>query len=67
MQIFINEKEVLEIKDAADKAKITVRWLYKLLNDNTIQSVHHDRRRFVVKESLDEYLKSKGSNNVNTI
>lgn len=61
MQIFINSKEVLSIQDAAKLANVSTRWIIHLLDEGKLRGERHEKRRFVYKESLDEYIQDKES------
>lgn len=61
MQIFINGKEVVSIQDAAKLANVSTRWITQLLEEGKLRGVRHEKRRYVYKESLDEYIQGKDS------
>lgn len=62
MKIFINDREVISIQDAAKLAKVSERWVAQLLAEAKLQGVKHERRHFVYKDSLDEYIKDRDAN-----
>lgn len=64
MQIFINTKEVLSMQDAAKLAGVTVRWVSHLVETGKLQAVKHEKRRYVYKESLDDYMKNRDIDNL---
>ena len=61
MQIFINGKEVVSIQDASKQANVSTRWIINLLDEGKLQGVKHEKRRYVYKESLDEYIQNRES------
>ena len=63
MQIFINGKEVLSVQDAARLADISTRWISHLVETGKLRAVRHEKRRFIYKESLDEYIKERDERN----
>lgn len=63
MQIFINGKEVLSVQDAAKLANVSTRWITQLLEEGKLRGVRHEKRRFIYKESLDDYIKERDERN----
>lgn len=61
MQIFINGKEVVSVRDAAKLANVSTRWITQLLEEGKLRGVRHEKRRYVYKDSLDEYIQSRDS------
>ena len=60
-KFFINGKEVLSIQDAAKLANVSTRWIINLLDEGKLQGVRHEKRRYVYKDSLDEYIQDRDS------
>lgn len=49
---------LITVKAAAERLSLTPWSVYRLLDDQKIQSVYQGRRRYVVMESLREYAES---------
>lgn len=49
---------LITVKEAADKLSVTPWSVYRMLDDDKIRSVYQGRRRYVVVESLREYVEN---------
>lgn len=49
-------KLLITVKEAADRVSITPWSMYRLLDEQRIASVYQGRRRYVVVESLNQYV-----------